>query len=72
MKPLTYAKTMFKCIYCKKHSKDQYRCEITGAIRNEPCVEYKHWYWRKWFKTTVCKHFKINMFARFKKWLINR
>lgn len=59
---------MSKCIYCKKHSKDQYRCEITGVIRNKPCLEYKDWRYRDKIKTTPCKHFKVTLFGRFADW----
>lgn len=63
---------MYKCIHCKKYSKDQYRCEITGTIRNEPCEQYQHWYWHDWFKTTDCKYFKLNLFAQLVKWFNDR
>ena len=57
------------CIYCKKYGKDQYRCEVTGVIRNKPCKQYKKWYRSDWHITVPsCKHFKANIFRRFVDW----
>lgn len=60
---------MAKCIYCKEHSKDQYRCEITGVVRNKPCIEYKDLYYRDKIKNIPCKHLKVSLFGRISDWI---
>ena len=53
---------MPKCIFCKKsHLKGYRKCEITGQIKKHECIEYY----------TYCKHFKLSLYERLKKWLDN-
>lgn len=57
---------MAKCIYCKKANLKGYRqCRYTNQIKGYRCGDDTIYF-------MPCKHFKVNVFVRFIRWLCDK